>query len=133
MTTPDSSEKPTLPPMTREEIAFLIKAMWAALRAPGWTFKNRKDLEKLGEAIFAGKDLRDLDDALYDRIFPHLVTIATHLGDTLRSSEPSKPAQAPAPELPAPPATLHVVVEPSPAPEEKVSLEIPETTTPQEA
>jgi hypothetical protein len=91
MPTPDSSEKTLLPPLSKEEIAFLIKAIWAALQAPGWTFKNRKDLEKLGEALFSGKSLKEVDDALYDRIFPHLVLVATHLGDTLRSQVPESP------------------------------------------
>ena len=89
MPTPDNQEQlPELTKEQKEEIAFLIKAMWGALRAPKWTFKNRKDLEKLGEAIFAGKELRDLDDELYDRIFPHLFAIASHLRDTLRNQTP---------------------------------------------
>lgn len=81
---------------TNEEIVFLLKAVWAALQSPGWTFKNRKDLEKIGEAIFSGKELKDLDDSLYDRIFPHLKTVAIHLGRTLRDTSPDEgsPTQA---------------------------------------
>jgi len=92
MTTPDNQEpSPPAPPLTKEEIAFLIKALWTSLQAPGWTFKNRKDLEKIGEAIFSGKSLKDLDDSLYERIFPHLVTVAKHLGDMLRGQMPESP------------------------------------------
>jgi hypothetical protein len=122
MTTPDNQAlRPPLPPLSKEEIAFLIKAMWTALRAPKWTFKNRKDLEKLGEAIFADKELRDIDDALYDRIFPHLLVIATSLGDTLRTAEPlpAKSPPAPPPSVPLPdqptatlPATQPQVAQP---------------------
>jgi hypothetical protein len=95
MTTPEETPpaQPD-PPLTREEIAFLIKALWAALKSPGWTFKTRKDLEKLGEALFSGKELRELDDALYERLAPHLVTIATHLGTTLRTKSPAAPREA---------------------------------------
>jgi hypothetical protein len=91
MPTPEEQTQIPLPPLAKEEIAFLIKALWAALQAPGWTFKNRKDLEKLGEAIFSGKSLKEVDDALYDRIFPHLVLVAAHLGNTLRSQVPDSP------------------------------------------
>jgi len=121
MPTPDSSEKTLLPPLSKEEIAFLIKAIWAALQAPGWTFKNRKDLEKLGEAIFSGKSLKEVDDALYDRIFPHLVLVATHLGDTLRSQVPESPYHEIAVEKSAPitttPAAPQLVTTPPAAPQ----------------
>jgi hypothetical protein len=91
MPSPEEQAPVTLPPLSKEEIAFLIKALWSSLQAPGWTFKSRKDLENLGEAIFSGKTLRDVDDSLYDRIFPHLVVVATHLGDLLRSQVPESP------------------------------------------
>ena len=84
-TTPETEKNP---PFTNEEVAFLIKAIWSSLQAPKWTFKNRKDLEKIGEAIFTGNALKDLDDQLYDRIFPHLVKVATHLGHVLRDEAP---------------------------------------------
>ena len=97
MTTPTTPE--TSIPLTKEQVAWLIRTLWAALQAPGWTFKNRKDLEKIGEALFTGKTLKDLDDALYERIFPHLVKIAEHLGEALRNgpqdSSPPKPATEP--------------------------------------
>ena len=70
--------------LTREEIAWLMKIDWRSLQAPKWTFKNKKDLEKLGEALFSGKELKDLDEATLDRIFPHLVKVVQHLGAALK-------------------------------------------------
>jgi hypothetical protein len=114
-TTPENPDVP----FTNEEIVFLIKAMIASLRAPGWTFKNRKDLEKIGEVvIFGGKELRDLDDALYDRIFPHLKTMAVHLGKILRDTAPDEPKTA-APSTASPASPTSPV--PAPAPTPKVA------------
>ena len=91
-----TSEQPTpMETLTKEEIAWLIKIMWVSLQAPAWTYKNQKDLGKIGEAIASGKSLKDLDDGLYNRIFPHLVTIATHLGIALKTSSPPEPATEP--------------------------------------
>jgi hypothetical protein len=107
---PTPQEAHQLPPtediatFTNEEIIFLLRALWDSLQSPGWTFKNRKDLEKIGEAIFSGKKLKELDDALYDRIFPHLKTVAIHLGKILRNSQ-SETAEAPK----APPKTTPVL------------------------
>jgi len=128
MTTPDTQAPQAI--LGKEEIAFLIKAMWRALRAPGWTFANRKDLEKIGEAIFAGKDLRDIDDRLYDRIFPHLVTIATSLGNTLLNYERHEPASAPA----APtPTTARIATAPAAASLPTLPASAKATPTPQSA
>jgi hypothetical protein len=92
--------------LTKEEIAHLIRTLWSSLQAPAWTHKNRRDLEKLGEAIFSGKSLKDLDDTLYDRIFPHLVTVATHLGNVLRTTSPEKTRTDPIPRDSDPLATI---------------------------
>jgi hypothetical protein len=87
MPTPDISPKDeNHSDLSNGEIAWLIKILWASLQAPGWTNKTRKDLEKLGEALYSGKSLKELDDSLYDRIFPHLVIVAKHLGKALRDS-----------------------------------------------
>jgi hypothetical protein len=69
--------------LSKADIAWLINALWEALQSPGWTFGTRKDLEKLGEAIFSGKTLNQVDDKLLTRLLPHLRTIATHLGQAL--------------------------------------------------
>lgn len=87
-----SDQTSPLESLTKEEIAWLIKLMWASLQAPAWTYKSQKDLAKIGEAIASGKSLKDINDDLYNRIFPHLVTIATHLGIALKTSSPPEPA-----------------------------------------
>jgi hypothetical protein len=89
--------------LAQGDIAWLINAIWEALQSPGWTFANRKDLEKLGEAIFSAKKLSQVDDKLLTRLLPHLRTIATHLGKALLSRQPQA---APSSEPPtAPPAS----------------------------
>ncbi len=69
--------------MSPADIAFLMNALWESLQAPGWTFSNRKDLEKLGEAIYSGKKLKEVDNQLLTRLFPHLKIITVHLGELL--------------------------------------------------
>ena len=81
-----------VPEMAKEDVAWLMKALWESLQAPGWTFANRKDLEKLGEAIFSGKKLKEVDDKLMTRLFPHLKTITLHLGTLLMNHEPKTQA-----------------------------------------
>jgi hypothetical protein len=125
MPTPDNTPIPPPSPLSREEIAFLIKALWSSLQAPGWTLGNRKDLEKLGEAIFSGKSLRDIDDKLYDRIFPHLVAVASHLGQTLRSQVPDSPYHEITVEQSAPVAV-------APAPPSPPTLPAPTATSPKQ-
>jgi hypothetical protein len=91
MPTPDISPKEeNHSDLSNGEIAWLIKILWASLQAPGWTNKTRKDLEKLGEGLYSGKSLKELDDALYERIFPHLVTVAKHLGNAIKNGPPTE-------------------------------------------
>lgn len=105
MTTP-STEQTAL---TKEETAWLMRALWAALQAPAWESGNRKDLQKLGEALISGKTLKELPEDLLNRIFPHLKTVTLHLGTALKAkayeddnasatapASPSAPAPAPA-------------------------------------
>jgi hypothetical protein len=98
------------------EVAWLIKILWPALQAPNWKTQSRKDLEKLGEALYSGKSLKELDDPLYNRIFPHLVKVATNLGRAIKKGPPS--------------------VEPPKVVEEKVTLDdvhlVPPSTVPGE-
>jgi len=97
MTTPAEVSGPEAPPpLSKEEVAYLMRAVWEALRAPKWGKSNRKDLEKLGLALLEDKSLKELDDSLYDRIAPHLVVVATALGETLRS-DASRTPTAPTP------------------------------------
>jgi hypothetical protein len=66
--------------LSKEDLAWLIQALWKALKAPGWTRASRSDLEKLGEALYSGKDLQDLDERLFARLLPHLKASAQDLG-----------------------------------------------------
>jgi hypothetical protein len=89
-----------VPEITKEDVAWLMNALWDSLQSPGWSFANRKDLEKLGEAIYSGKKLRDVDDKVLTRLFPHLKAITLHLGRLLMRHEPktqTTPAQDQAP------------------------------------
>ena len=88
MSTPETSQEEH--PLTDGETAWLIKTLWSSLQAPGWNNKNRKDLEKLGEALYSGKSLKELDDALYDRLFPHLKKVATCLGIAIKNGPPTE-------------------------------------------
>ena len=95
-TTPDSP-----PEMTKKDVAWLMNALWESLQSPGWTFGNRKDLEKLGEAIFSGKKLKEVDDKLLTRLFPHLKTITLHLGSLLMKHDPEHVSVPPTAQAPA--------------------------------
>jgi hypothetical protein len=95
-------------PLDPHDVAWLMNAIWESLQSPGWTFGNRKDLEKLGEAIFSGKKLREVDDKVLTRLLPHLKTITVHLGNLLMKHQPAaKPSPAPTepPTSPPPPTT----------------------------
>ena len=96
--------------LTKEETAWLMKALWAALQAPKWGFFNGKDLETLGKAIASGKELKDLDSSLLNKIWPHLLTVTTHLGLALKQqAEVSEisPTKTSEPEkIPSPPSSL---------------------------
>ena len=88
--------------LTREETAWLMKAIWAALQSPKWGFFNSKDLETLGKAIASGKALKDLDSNLLDKIWPHMLTVTQHLGLALKKQAASNDApQAPKPQTAA--------------------------------
>ena len=109
--------------LSKEEIAWLMKIDWKSLQAPKWTFQNKKDLEKLGEALFSGKELKDLDNATLDRIFPHLIKVAKCLGALIKLGMPQKHVEASAGDdrvIPITknnsPATEQSPEKPSPAP-----------------
>jgi hypothetical protein len=68
---------PSKPKQSKEETAFYIKAFWDAMLAPKWL---RDDLIELGKAVYAKEPLAALDDALFARLMPHLIEMATVLG-----------------------------------------------------
>jgi hypothetical protein len=108
MTTP-ATEQPS--PLSKAETAWLMRALWSALQAPNWAEGNRKDLQKLGEALITGKTLKELPNDLLERIFPHLKIVTLHLGaalkarademDTPPETNPEQPATPPAQAAPA--------------------------------
>lgn len=89
--------------MSREDIAFYIRAMWTALLTPKWL---RDDLINLGKAVFAKEALASMDDALFAKMIPHLTEMATVLGSQVAkkiahdqsaaSAAPAAPTATPA-------------------------------------
>lgn len=96
MPTPPATD-PSPPPLTTAETAYLIRSLWEALLAPKWDASTRKDLQKLGEALYSGKTLKQLDNDLYDRLLPHLKIVATSLGRSLQKTAPTADAAPAAP------------------------------------
>ena len=81
--------------LSREELAYLIKILWEAQQAPSW---NRDDLIEFGKAIFGKTPLKELDPKIFNRLFPHLKTMAEHLGVKLKEAilpAPPPPAAGP--------------------------------------
>lgn len=75
-----AEDEKTSPGMSSEEMAFLTKALWAALQSPTWL---KDDLIDFGKAIFSKKSLKGMDDKVFDKIFPFLRQISTHLANQL--------------------------------------------------
>ena len=83
-------------PLTQEESAFLIKALWEGLITPAWT---SDELIALGKAVYAKTKLSSMEPELLGRLLPHLKTIASVLAAKV-SSAPATPASPPAPQPP---------------------------------
>ena len=97
---------PNASSLSREEQAFLIKALWESLQSPLWI---KDDLIELGTLIFAKKSLKDIaaqDEKKFARIFPHLVEIVNHLAakmmEATAAAQAHQAATAP-PQAPIPP------------------------------
>ena len=92
--------------LTKEELAWLIKAIVESLEVPDWT---KDDLIEFGKMIWAKTSLKILaerDEKLFGRLFPHLAKVATHLGTKIATAQASAPpistATPPAPTNPVP-------------------------------
>lgn len=59
-----------------QRLSQLIKALWAALLKPNWTYD---ELVSLGKAIFAKQRIESLDQKIFDRLLPHFQLIGTEL------------------------------------------------------
>lgn len=77
MATENGKEESSL---SKEEKAFLIKALWKALEAPSWA---KDDLIELGKAIFSKQTLKDMPDERFELIYPNLVKVVESLGAQL--------------------------------------------------
>ena len=101
---------------SRDEIAFLIRAIWASLCSPVWP---RADLIELGRAVHNRTTLTDMDQQLYERLLPRLVPIA----DMLRNLVNTRNRNTVTLNTSQPPSS------PSPTPETPVSAPTETTTT----
>lgn len=115
-----STEDAPMQKFTDAQLSWLITHLWDAMQAPTWKRVSTSDLEKLGEALHSGKTLPELDDKLFDRIFPHLKIIAERMGEAIFATGqdrlPGLPEHAPPTQesaQPAKPAPKLVAVTPS--------------------
>jgi hypothetical protein len=117
-------------PLSKEDTAFLIRSFWEALLGPNWL---RNDLIELGKLVFAKVRLKDVEPELFQRLLPHLNTIANSLGPKMlklrtqygaaaapaaspATAAPKSTPPAPSPAPPAPPAPSPAPPTPSPTP-----------------
>jgi hypothetical protein len=106
-------------PLSKEDTAFLIRSFWEALLGPNWL---RNDLIELGKLVFAKVRLKDVEPELFQRLLPHLNTIANSLGPKMlklrtQYGAAAAPAASPATAAPksTPPAPSPTPPAPSPA------------------
>lgn len=94
----ESSEETQQTKLSNEEMKFLIKALWASLQSPLWT---KDSLVDFGKAIFSKKTLKEMEDAVFEKVYPYLKKIAIELGARLAAAGTemtAKAAETPAPE-----------------------------------
>jgi hypothetical protein len=75
--------------LSKEEKAFLIKALWESLQAPAWT---KDDLIEFGKAIFAKKSLKKMDDKTFVQILPFLEAVTVAFGKRLSEAQAAQAA-----------------------------------------
>jgi hypothetical protein len=78
--------------LTKQEKKTLMRALWSALLEPKWT---KDDLIDFGKAIFAKKSLREMDDKVFEQIFPFLDEITASLGRKLQIAAIEEAALSP--------------------------------------
>lgn len=80
------------PDLSNEEKKFLMKSLWAALQTPSWT---KDDFITFATAVKSGKSLKEMDDDIFDKVFPFLEKITVALGESLASAAaaPSPPVE----------------------------------------
>ena len=75
--------------LTKEELAWLIKALVESLEIPDWT---KDDLIEFGKAIFGKTPLKDMDPKKFTQLFPFLKQITDNLGIKLKEAVLPTPA-----------------------------------------
>ncbi len=73
-----------MPEMTKNDLKFLMNALWGSLQSNDWS--SLGDLKVMRDALQSGKTLKELDQKTFDRIFPSLLKITTHLGGQIAES-----------------------------------------------
>jgi hypothetical protein len=68
--------------LSTEELKTIIGIVWEALQAPRW---NKDDLIDLGKTIYAKTPLKNMDEKLFIRLFPHIATIARSVGTKIKA------------------------------------------------
>lgn len=66
--------------ITAEDKKFLVNTIWEALQSPKWT---KNDLIDFGTAIFSKKKLKDIDESVFNKIFPFLEIITLNVSEKL--------------------------------------------------
>lgn len=99
-----------MPNISKEELAWLIKAIVESLEIPDWT---KDDLIEFGKMIWAKTSLKILaerDEKLFSRLFPLLAKVATHLGTKIASVQTSvPPTSTNAPSIPPSPSSASTI------------------------
>jgi hypothetical protein len=77
--------------ISKDEMKFLVKAIWRCLQAPAWT---KDSLITLGKVIFAKKSLKEMDDKTFAEIWPHLKFMAETLDATMTEEASRRATEA---------------------------------------
>jgi hypothetical protein len=77
--------------MSKEDKAFLMKAVWKALQSPTWT---KDDLIAFGKAIFSKQTLSQMPEKVFEGVYTFLSTITDSLGEQLAKEADTHTARA---------------------------------------
>lgn len=69
--------------LSNEEKKFLMKSLWAALQVPKWT---KNDFITFATAVQSGKSFKEMDDEVFDKVFPFMEKITAALGESLANA-----------------------------------------------
>ncbi len=89
-TSPAPSTSPA--PISKEESAILIKALWKGLTTPPWT---RDDMIEFGKVVFAKISLSSMPAELFKRLLPYLQAIVGVMAAEMSNSPSLHPTPPP--------------------------------------